>query len=154
MRNGAKIFAPYARGTGMPVTYNKYQQQKETTMTKPAARKNDYHECPKEEPIKQAHVGGIILEGSSDVLIDGRAAARLGDKAKCEHGSPDKIIQGSASVFIDHKPAARMGDKTEHGGVIAEGSSNVLIGDGGNPVYIGGKNMVRIGELGKVNVGR
>ena len=97
-------------------------------MGKPAARLGDMHICPKVEPGPVPHVGGPILEGSTDVFINGLPAARVGDAALCV-GPADKISSGSATVFINGKPAARMGDSCAHGGKIIIGSSNVFIGD-------------------------
>jgi len=93
---------------------------------KPAARQGDKHVCPKTEGPKP-HVGGPIAQGSSTVLIDNKAAARQGDQATCV-GPTDKISEGSSTVLIDNKPAARQGDSTDHGGKIAEGSDDVVIG--------------------------
>ncbi|MCH8507139.1 MAG: type VI secretion system PAAR protein, partial [Ectothiorhodospiraceae bacterium] len=75
-----------------------------------------------------------IMEGSPDVLINGRPAARQGD-ALVPHTKPKKsshprnIAEGSASVFINGKPAARLGDAISCGGVIIGGSGDVFIGD-------------------------
>ncbi|MFT8947963.1 MAG: PAAR domain-containing protein [Acetobacter aceti] len=100
---------------------------------KPAARLTDMHTCPK-TTAQMPHVGGPVVTGSPNVFINGRPAARVGDRATCQ-GPPDKISEGSATVFINGKPASRMGDRTEHGGVIIGGSGNVFIGDtgGGDP---------------------
>jgi uncharacterized Zn-binding protein involved in type VI secretion len=43
-------------------------------------------------------------------------------------GPPDVIAKGSATVLIGGMPAARMGDNTGHGGAIAIGCPNVMIG--------------------------
>lgn len=96
-------------------------------MAKPAARKGDMHTCPAYEGTKP-HKGGPILEGSPDVLIEGMAAARVGDKAQCEVGGPDTIVEGAPMVLINGKPVAILGSKTAHGGVVAAGASQVLIG--------------------------
>ena len=40
----------------------------------------------------------------------------------------DTIVKGSATVMIGGVPAARMGDTTAHGGSIAIGAPNVMIG--------------------------
>ncbi|MBJ7220582.1 type VI secretion system PAAR protein [Brenneria sp. L3-3C-1] len=97
-----------------------------------AARLNDSgsgHQCFPETPI---------TEGSPDVFINGRPAARQGDTVQL-HGCPcpdaphgvhsRKIAEGSSTVFINGKPAARMGDGISCGGVIISGSGNVIIGD-------------------------
>lgn len=92
-----------------------------------AAKILDMHVCPLSNPGPVPHVGLMIVEGSSNVMINGMGAARMGDKALCV-GSSDSIVQGSSSVLINGKPAARMGDMTSHGGQITGGSSNVIIG--------------------------
>jgi len=95
-------------------------------MGKPAARAGDAHTCPKVEHLK-AHDGGPILEGSPDVFISGMAAARLGNKVRC-NGAPDTLREGEPSVLINGRPAVRMGDQTAHGGIIIGGCTTVLIG--------------------------
>lgn len=95
-----------------------------------AARITDMHSCPQITPGQPPilHIGGAILPpGMSTVLINGIAAARLGDKAVCV-GSLDSIATGSATVLIGGMPAARLGDKTAHGGQIITGAVNVIIG--------------------------
>ncbi len=92
-----------------------------------AAKMLDMHMCPKSEPGPVPHVGLMITEGSSNVLINSMGAARKGDMVLCV-GPPDSISAGSGSVKINGEPAARMGDDTEHGGKITTGSANVNIG--------------------------
>jgi len=96
-------------------------------MAKPAATISHFHVCPK-VTAKVPHVGGPVVQGSSNVFIGGLPAARVGDTLICI-GPPDKIKKGSATVFVNGKPAARMGDPTDHGGVIVVGNPTVLIGD-------------------------
>lgn len=92
-----------------------------------AARISDMHTCPMTTG-PTPHVGGPILPpGCPTVLIEGLAAARVGDMATCT-GPPDAIVAGSSSVLIGGMPAARVGDATAHGGVIVAGSATVLIG--------------------------
>lgn len=100
----------------------------------PAARIGDWHECPMltpEGPVEVPHVGGEILPpGAIDVLIGGRPAARVGDRAECV-GMPllfDVVVRGSSRVLVKGLPAARMGDATAHGGEIVTGCVTVLIG--------------------------
>jgi uncharacterized Zn-binding protein involved in type VI secretion len=74
------------------------------------------------------HVGGPILPpGAPTVLIGFMPAACLGDMCVCV-GPPSAVIMGSAMVLIGGRPAARMGDTTAHGGTIAMGFPQVLIG--------------------------
>jgi uncharacterized Zn-binding protein involved in type VI secretion len=99
-------------------------------MGQPAARLTDLHVCPMITPGLPPipHVGGpVIGPGAPTVLIGKLPAAVMGDNAVCV-GPPDSIIKGSATVMICGKPAARMGDTTAHGGTIALGCINVLIG--------------------------
>lgn len=74
---------------------------------------------------------GAIVEGSSNVSINGKPAAFVTRKVVCSkmgHQPGDMIAEGAATVFINGKPAARVGDKIVCGGVIISGSSNVFIG--------------------------
>jgi len=94
----------------------------------PAARVSDMHTCPLVNPGPVPHVGGpIIPPCEPTVLINFLAAARIGDMLVCV-GPTDIIAEGSTSVTIGFQPAARMGDMTVHGGVIVEGSPDVIIG--------------------------
>lgn len=68
--------------------------------------------------------------GFPQVMIGGMPAARVGDMAVCV-GPPDAIAKGSFGVFIGNMPAARLGDLTVHGGTVAMGYPQVMIGDMG-----------------------
>jgi uncharacterized Zn-binding protein involved in type VI secretion len=74
-----------------------------------------------------------IIEGSQDIIIDNKPAARVGD-ALAPHSKPgssphDRAIStGSTTVFFNGKPAAITGSEVGCGGVIIGGSS-VIIGD-------------------------
>jgi uncharacterized Zn-binding protein involved in type VI secretion len=99
-------------------------------MGQPAARLTDIHTCPMQTPGVPPipHVGGPIAgPGVPNVLIGKLPASVVGDVAACV-GPPDTIVKGSATVLIGGRPAARMGDTTAHGGAIAIGCPNVLIG--------------------------
>ncbi|MFT3772238.1 MAG: PAAR domain-containing protein [Minicystis sp.] len=79
-------------------------------------------------------VAGEIVEGSEDVFTNLRNAARVGDEVDCDDTT---IAMGSDCVSIDQKPAARRYDPTKCGGMIADGSEDVIMG--GVPVpAIGG----------------
>lgn len=95
----------------------------------PAARISDLHVCPMVTPGTPPipHVGGPITVGCPTVMIGFMPAARVGDMAICV-GPPDTIAMGSFSVIIGGMPAARMGDLTAHGGSIASGFPQVMIG--------------------------
>lgn len=66
---------------------------------RPEARVGDLILCPK---------CGIarIVSGSNTYLIDGRPAARLGDRH-----TKGKIITGNPEFLIDMRPSVRIGDK-------------------------------------------
>jgi uncharacterized Zn-binding protein involved in type VI secretion len=62
---------------------------------------------------------GAVTQGSSNVFIGGRPAARQGDAASCPQSVPGSppvphgggvISGGSATVRINGRPAARAGD--------------------------------------------
>lgn len=95
----------------------------------PAARILDMHICPMVTPavVPIPHVGGPICLGCFTVLIGMMPAARVGDMAICV-GPPDVIALGSFTVLIGGQFAARMGDMTAHGGTIAVGCPQVMIG--------------------------
>jgi uncharacterized Zn-binding protein involved in type VI secretion len=114
----------------------------------PAARVDDTHKCDK-------HGGDKIIEGSPNIFINGKPAARVGDHAMCKTGEKTKIKSGSNSVLFNGKSAARLNDPTDHDGKIASGSSNVMIGSGGNAVNFGNNGTINIGGNGNaVNIGQ
>ncbi|MCA9732109.1 PAAR domain-containing protein [candidate division KSB1 bacterium] len=97
-------------------------------MSKPAARMGDQHPCPLSDGPKP-HGVGTIMQGEPSVLIEGMAAARVGDQVICATSpAPNAIVAGSATVLIKGQPAARVGDQTAHGGTIVVGATKVLIG--------------------------
>ena len=93
----------------------------------PAARVGD----------QTSHAGSITGPGVPTVLIEGRAAAVLGDQATCplfegvvpHVGGP--IVTASSTVLIGGRPAARVGD------LIAESVSSAVIVLGAPTVIIG-----------------
>ena len=83
------------------------------------------------------HCSGYnIAAGSSDVYINGIAAARQGDSVTAHqlpggrtcpvHAPP--IARGSESVFVNSKPLARLGDTVSGCTSIAQGSPDVFAG--------------------------
>src|SRR5262249_2189448 len=77
------------------------------------------------------------VQGSPDVIINGRAALRAGDPGGASSaGAPAawQAGQGSRGVFINGMPAFRYGDETGHTGgnkgELVEGSPDVFVGDG------------------------
>jgi uncharacterized Zn-binding protein involved in type VI secretion len=58
----------------------------------------DFHQCPLSDGPKP-HVGGVVMVGSTTVMIGGLFAARQGD-AVVEVGPPDPIAMGCSTVLI------------------------------------------------------
>lgn len=75
------------------------------------------------------------IEASSDVLINGQGAHRVGDAwtvhGACNDHSPHDgvAIGGSGSVFVNGKPLCRIGDSISCGDTMATGSGDVIVGD-------------------------
>lgn len=80
--------------------------------------------------------GYTIATASSDVVINGRGAARQGDVStghlrpggKTCPGHVAPISGGSSSVLINGRPAARVGDGLAGCTRVATGSGDVIIG--------------------------
>lgn len=74
--------------------------------------------------------GGVLLEGSSNVFVNGKNIVRIGDKV-ASHGvsnhSAVRMVQGSSTVFCNGKPVCRRGHIASCGHQ-ATGSSNVFLG--------------------------
>lgn len=79
--------------------------------------------------------GYVIATASSDVIINGRGAARIGDTSTV-HLRPGKkcpphvasIVSGSSTVIINGRPAATVGSRLSMCTAVATGSSDVIIG--------------------------
>lgn len=77
---------------------------------------------------------GPAIEGSPDVMINGRPALRVGDHgvhAACCGSNTWEAKTGSGTVFINGKAAHRLNDVDQHCGGIGqmiEGSDNVITG--------------------------
>ena len=74
-----------------------------------------------------------LVEGSPNVIINGRPAGRLRDHyawhgCVIDPGHQDVIAAGSSKVVINGRPAARVGDAVSIGGAVQNGSGNVIIG--------------------------
>lgn len=101
--------------------------QQGAAMGMPAARLMDHHVCPMFDGPKP-HVGGPISGPCAvTVITNGMPQARVSDMCVCV-GPPDVIVRGSATVLVGGLPAARISDMTAHGGFIAAGAPNTLIG--------------------------
>ena len=74
--------------------------------------------------------GGVAIEGSQNVLVNGDGVVRIGDKV-ASHGLPPHsptppMIQGSQNVFVNGIGIVRAGDKANCNHIIT-GSSNVSV---------------------------
>ncbi|WP_404999841.1 PAAR domain-containing protein [Escherichia coli] len=98
-------------------------------MSKAVVLKGHNHTCPKVDPGPRPHIGGPVSECQQTfVTYNGVPLALVGDKLICKgSGSKDTIASGSTVLKINGKAVARMGDTTEHGGVIVEGESGLMI---------------------------
>lgn len=103
-----------------------------------AGRKGDAAHCPADShgcPACPHDVTGPAVEGSGDVLINGRLALRVGDRGS--HGAccgPNQwqATGGAPGVLINGRRAHRVGDDVAHcggSGVLVGGSGDVIIGD-------------------------
>lgn len=74
--------------------------------------------------------GGVLLQGSSNVFVNGRSMVRIGDAVQGHspgvHSNP-VMVQGSSSVFCNRTPVCRAGHQASCGHP-ATGSVNVFIG--------------------------
>ena len=74
--------------------------------------------------------GGPLIQGSGNVLVNGKPAVRKGDAVaghgKAPHAAP-VMIEGSGTVFVNGKPVCRAGDHANCGHP-ASGSGNVFAG--------------------------
>ena len=70
-------------------------------------------------------VTGTIISGSSDVMVEGKPLARVGDAVQASCGHMATIVSGSSKFFNDGKAAARVGDPVsgDWSGTITGGSS-------------------------------
>lgn len=74
-----------------------------------------------------------LISASSNVIINGKGAGRVGD-SYAAHGCvvhpshSGTIASGSTTVFINGKPAGRIGNSVSCGGSVAEGSGDVIVG--------------------------
>lgn len=64
------------------------------------------HHCPLCGPTS-------ISSGSSLFFVNGRAAARVGDRLGC-----GAVITSGSALMDDGQPLARVGDATSHGGTL------------------------------------
>jgi uncharacterized Zn-binding protein involved in type VI secretion len=75
------------------------------------------------------HVTGVVISGSPNVFVNGKRAARLGDRGRHSHGG-FTIITGRPDVLINGKRTAFKGSRTNNHsgkGTLVTGSPNVYV---------------------------
>ena len=74
--------------------------------------------------------GGVAIEGSQNVFVNGEGVVRIGDKVASHGLSPHTptppMIEGSSNVFVNGIGVVRAGDKANCNHNIT-GSSNVSV---------------------------
>jgi len=75
--------------------------------------------------------GGVAIDGSSDVFVNGNGVVRIGDRV-ASHGLPPHtptppMIEGSSTVFVNGIEVCREGDAASCGHTIT-GSDDVFAG--------------------------
>jgi uncharacterized Zn-binding protein involved in type VI secretion len=74
--------------------------------------------------------GGIAIEGSENVFVNGKGVVRIGDKVASHgllsHRPTPPMVQGSKNVFVNGIGVVRAGDKARCNHIIT-GSSNVFV---------------------------
>lgn len=104
-----------------------------------SSRLGDSHVCP-----LPGHGTTPIVTASSDVLINGMGAARVGDACGC--GAV--ITSGFPSVLVNGRPLAHVGSLTSHGGSIVSGSGDTFGGSLFAPTE--GAAIVNFAALGAI----
>jgi uncharacterized Zn-binding protein involved in type VI secretion len=74
--------------------------------------------------------GGYVIASNTSITVNGKPAARIGDKVFCiKHGNTEIIASVTNRVISNKKQIARIGDKTKCGAQILGGSTNTFAGD-------------------------
>jgi len=103
----------------------------------------DSHGCPACPHIAT----GPAVQGSSNVMVNGRPAVRIGDAgihAACCGSNLWNAKTGSRSVLINGRPAHRMNDQVKHCGgmgTTVNGSPTVIVGDYHRGCYADGSTV-------------
>ncbi|MEO7328774.1 MAG: M91 family zinc metallopeptidase [Minicystis sp.] len=106
---------------------------------KPVARVGDKTDCPAHEYLIIPHLGGPLSNAMPVCMeANGKRVIRLADYGTCFVGPLDVVFEGSSTVVLCGLPVARKDDHMAHGGHIAEGSPNVVIG---GPTFALPRNM-------------
>jgi uncharacterized Zn-binding protein involved in type VI secretion len=71
--------------------------------------------------------GGKILTGSDRIKVNGRRAARVGDKVSCPIHGDNEIVKGSDRMKDGTTPLSRDGDHTRCGAVLIASSNEAQV---------------------------
>ena len=112
-----------------------------------AARRDDRQKCPMKESfgtvvasgvcipeykagtVAVEHVGGPIVSGSPNVNINGKRAARCGDRTYCEGTATGGfLVTGAEKIKINGQLAAMVGSFNNHLAPVTQGSPDVIYG--------------------------
>jgi len=81
------------------------------------------------------HTPATIMNGSPNVLINNIPASTIGSMVSVHclmsypfPCHPSTIASGSGIVLVNGKPLTRLGDKSACGGIVMQGSTNVIAG--------------------------
>lgn len=80
------------------------------------------------------HLGGNVLTGENNVLINGKPVATTESKCNCNASTPSIIVEGNTNILINGKPIAFVNGSTSHGGTIVTGEENVIISSGNTKI--------------------
>lgn len=105
--NAAEAATIAAAGTpGAPAVYAAEQAAKASALSAmsasiaaAAASGSDIHQCATPSPLPP-HGPGVVIDGSTTVMINNMPACRAGDTLLEALGPPNKIVGGAASVVI------------------------------------------------------
>ena len=104
-------------------------------MTRPAGRGDDPDQCPN-------HGFGWQKPDDHKVRVNGKLLVSASAPIVCG-GCNDFVVTGSGTVALGGQPVAGQADKTMHGGHLATGSGNVLIGGPTVGAVLGGPTTAK-----------
>lgn len=85
--------------------------------------------------IHAGHTPATIMTGSPNVLINNIPASTVGSMVSVHcllsypfPCHPSTIANGSGTVLVNGKPLTRLGDSAGCGGIVIQGSANVIAG--------------------------
>jgi uncharacterized Zn-binding protein involved in type VI secretion len=74
--------------------------------------------------------GGYVVASDTNMTVNGKAVARIGDKVIChKHGKTEIIASSKTELIVGKKPVARIGDRTKCGAHLLGGSMNTFAGN-------------------------